>query len=275
MPEPAPAPGGRSLPLAVVTAVVLLGVVAGGYALGRRAFLAIILVVVALAAYELLAAAGRAGRRVVAPIGVAGVVAMIAVAYARRPALFSLVLAATAFAALIAALRPTRGASPMTDAAWTLLAVVWIGGGGAGATAIMMLEPHGLSLLVVSVLIIALDDIGAYFAGVRFGRHKLAPSISPGKTWEGFVGGALTAVAGGLAFGTAFAWLGKLDGLVLGGLAASCAPAGDLIESLAKRELGVKDSSGLLPGHGGFLDRVDAIVLCAPVFYLYLRFLAS
>lgn len=274
MPPPAQAPGGRSLPLAVVTAVVLLGVVAGGYALGRRAFLAVIVSVVALASYELLSALVRAGRRVVMPLGVAGVVAMIAVAYARRPALFTLVLAATALAALVAALRPERGATPVSDAAWTLLVVAWIGGGGAGATAIMMLEPDGLRLLVVSVLIIALNDIGAYFAGVRLGRTKLAPSISPAKSWEGFAGGALTALAGGLVFGAAFDWLGPQHGLALGGLAALCAPAGDLIESLAKRELGIKDSSGLLPGHGGFLDRVDAIVLCAPVFYLYLRFVA-
>ena len=159
----------------------------------------------------------------------------------------------------------------MSDAAWTLLGVTWIGGGGAGAVSILKIDDNGLAMLVAFVLITALDDIGAYFVGTRFGKHKIAPSISPAKSWEGFFGGMVTALLGGMAFGAVVDGLGVLDGLAIGGICSLLAPVGDLIESMAKREIGIKDSGRLLPGHGGFLDRLDAIIFCAPAVYVYIR----
>jgi phosphatidate cytidylyltransferase len=115
-------------------------------------------------------------------------------------------------------------------------------------------------------------DTGAYAVGKLIGRHKMAPKISPGKTWEGAIGGY---VAGA---GACFALNGLLDGgtsaVTLAPLAVALPPfaiAGDLFESWMKRRMGVKDASGLLPGHGGFLDRLDSILFVFPVLYLFLR----
>jgi len=129
---------------------------------------------------------------------------------------------------------------------------------------------NGPWLIILMMAVVALADTGGYFVGRRFGKHKLAPAVSPGKTWEGFWGG----------FGFNIL-LALLLGLVLGGeswkvLLAIILPAslasvlGDLLESMVKRHRGIKDSSALLPGHGGMLDRVDSLTAAAPVFALAL-----
>lgn len=128
---------------------------------------------------------------------------------------------------------------------------------------------HGVGLVLLLVAVVACADIGAYFCGRRWGRAKLAPAVSPGKTWEGFIGGlavnlVLTLVVW-LIWGGSY-WL--LLALVLP--TALVSVLGDLQESMLKRHRGVKDSSALLPGHGGFLDRLDSLTAAAPVFALAL-----
>lgn len=244
------------------------------YAAGPDAFFVLIVAVVLLAVFELMDALRNSGRRPSVAVALVGGFSLLLVTYLEAPRLLAVMLAVTMYAALLLALRPGRGRSPASDAAWTFLGVAWIAGGGAGATAILTITPGGLNLLIAYVFITALDDVGAYFTGTRFGRHKMAPSISPAKSWEGFVGGFVCALLGGYIFGSLVNELGTTDGLVLGGIAGLLAPAGDLMESLAKREIGIKDSGRLLPGHGGFLDRLDAIIFCAPAAALYLRFVA-
>lgn len=126
---------------------------------------------------------------------------------------------------------------------------------------------HGPHWVMWLLLICWAADIGAYFSGKAFGRRKLAPSVSPGKTWEGAVGGALLAVAvcGGL-----LAYAGLLKPVWIGLIVALVAVSiiGDLFESVLKRHSQVKDSGSLLPGHGGMLDRIDSILAAAPVFAL-------
>ncbi|MBX3193632.1 MAG: phosphatidate cytidylyltransferase [Schumannella sp.] len=118
-----------------------------------------------------------------------------------------------------------------------------------------------------ALIIVVFTDVGAYATGLRFGRHKLAPVISPGKTWEGFAGSLLVAIALGVLAAVLLLhqpwWVGAVMGLVL----ALVGTTGDLTESLLKRELGIKDSSSWLPGHGGFLDRLDSILPSAAVAY--------
>ncbi|MDQ3751551.1 MAG: phosphatidate cytidylyltransferase [Actinomycetota bacterium] len=265
-------PAGRSLVQAVATAGVLLGAMGVVYLLGRAAFGALIAVVALVCLWELFDGLVRAGGRPVASFGLACAGAMVAVAYFRRPGLVGAVLVVTMFGAFLLALRPGRGHNAASDVAWTVLGVAWIGGGGAGAASILVLGPDGLQLLVAFVLIAALGDIGAYFTGTRFGAHRMAPSISPGKSWEGFAGGLVCCLVGGVACAAALPPLGWVDGGALGALCGVFGAAGDLAESLVKRTVGVKDSGRLLPGHGGFLDRLDAMVFCAPVVFLYLRF---
>jgi phosphatidate cytidylyltransferase len=122
-------------------------------------------------------------------------------------------------------------------------------------------------LLLYLLVLIAAADVGAYFGGRLFGRHKLAPQVSPGKTWEGFVAGvvaaACVAVAGAIIFDMPF-W----PWLVLCLLVAVVSVIGDLTESMFKRHVGLKDSGRLLPGHGGLLDRIDSLTAAAPTFLL-------
>lgn len=131
-------------------------------------------------------------------------------------------------------------------------------------------------LVVALFLLIWATDILAYFVGKHLGRHKLAPTISPNKTWEGAVGGALGAVlvAVGLKL-TVLAPLSWIDMLALAGICGVFSQFGDLAESRMKRAVGVKDSGRLLPGHGGVLDRFDAMILAAPAYVIYLRYVAD
>ncbi len=132
---------------------------------------------------------------------------------------------------------------------------------------------EGALLVFAMAAIVAAADIGAYFAGKSLGRHKLAPRVSPAKTWEGFWGGMLAvAVLAALVYhfvpAVQFGRIG-LGGVLAVALSTALASVvGDLTESMVKRESGVKDSGSLLPGHGGFLDRLDSISAAAPVFAL-------
>lgn len=118
------------------------------------------------------------------------------------------------------------------------------------------------------ILFVWAADTGAYFAGKNFGKHKLAPSISPGKTWEGWVGGAALTLATGWAAGYFLPDIPLSHRLVAAGVVAVFGPLGDLAESMLKRSAGVKDSGTFLPGHGGLLDRFDAFLLVLPVLAL-------
>ena len=112
------------------------------------------------------------------------------------------------------------------------------------------------------------SDTFAYFTGKFFGKHKMAPKISPKKTWEGFAGGVVLTLILGFFVEKYFPEL-RGNWLVVGVLVAVFAPLGDMAESLLKRNLGEKDSGNIIPGHGGILDRLDSFIICAPVVYLY------
>ena len=138
---------------------------------------------------------------------------------------------------------------------------------GIGLSHLVMLQPHGQLLLLYLLVLIAAADVGAYFGGRTFGRRKLAPHVSPGKTWEGFAAGmlaaAMVAVAGAFMFDMPlWPWL------LLCELVALVSVVGDLTESMFKRQVGLKDSGKLLPGHGGILDRIDSLTAAAPTFLL-------
>ena len=118
---------------------------------------------------------------------------------------------------------------------------------------------------------ILLTDVGCYYAGTRFGKHKLAPVISPNKTIEGSVGGAVSAITGALIVGY-FIGVEWYLSVVAGLICTAFAQIGDLCESLIKRDAGVKDSGNSLPGHGGFLDRTDSFVFTIPVMFYFCKY---
>ena len=138
---------------------------------------------------------------------------------------------------------------------------------------ILLLANHenGATRIFALVALIACNDTFAYIAGVLIGKHKLAPSISPKKSWEGLIGGAIAAVIGGAAI---FHYLFETTwyvGALIGLMTVVTATCGDLIESAMKRDMSLKDMGTLLPGHGGMLDRLDSVVLSAPAMWLALE----
>ena len=136
-------------------------------------------------------------------------------------------------------------------------------------------DVEGKYFLLYFILVTKFSDMGAYAVGSLIGRHKMIPRISPGKTWEGFAGAILVSTAASLVFvhffGSRMAGMNFLHATILGIVLSVTAVIGDLIESLFKREAGVKDSGGLFPGIGGILDLLDSLLFNAPIMYLYLR----
>ncbi|MEQ9310057.1 MAG: phosphatidate cytidylyltransferase [Balneolaceae bacterium] len=139
-------------------------------------------------------------------------------------------------------------------------------------------KEQGFLLTMMVVLMVWGSDIFAYFGGKSFGKHALAPSISPKKTWEGFFSGYLGSIIGAYAL----IWIVPIQSpltwtqiIPLALLVGTFGPIGDLLESKLKRKAGIKDSSNLLPGHGGFFDRFDALILAAPVALIYLKVLEA
>lgn len=171
--------------------------------------------------------------------------------------------------------------------AWWIAALLWIAlaparvnRGTAALAGVLVLVPvwlalvrlhaHGPQLMLFLLLLVVAADVGAYFAGRRFGRSKLAPRVSPGKTWEGVLGGCVAAT---LMSGVGVAWfqVSAAPFVALCVIVVCASIVGDLTESLFKRHAGLKDSGTLLPGHGGLLDRVDSVTAAAPVFLLGLE----
>jgi phosphatidate cytidylyltransferase len=175
--------------------------------------------------------------------------------------------------ALVALASARPSADTLTSVPTNLMALIYVGLPlGTLAWIRAYLGPAALTWLIA---VIALSDSAQYYTGRAFGRRKLAPLVSPGKTIEGAIGGlVIAAVAGGALARWAMPALPLGIAIVLALVIAMFGMAGDLFESLLKRSAGVKDSSGLIPGHGGVLDRIDAYLFAAPVFYAYVRLIA-
>ncbi|UFU04610.1 phosphatidate cytidylyltransferase [Ruania suaedae] len=144
----------------------------------------------------------------------------------------------------------------------------------AGFLTIMLSADDGPWRVVLVIALVVANDVGGYAAGVLFGRHPMAPTVSPKKSWEGAAGSLVLAVAAGMALSVLALDLPWWAGVILGVGAVAGATMGDLAESLLKRDLGVKDMGTMLPGHGGILDRVDSILLASPVVFALLLVLA-
>ncbi|MFE8596907.1 phosphatidate cytidylyltransferase [Archangium violaceum] len=144
---------------------------------------------------------------------------------------------------------------------------------GLTAVAALRLMPDGMAWSISALVITWANDTSAYFAGRFLGRHKLYPEVSPNKTWEGFFGGMVGSVVGMfITRGFFYPMLTVTDCLVLGILGGILGPIGDLCESMLKRAYGVKDSGVAIPGHGGILDRIDALLFNAPLVFVYVTF---
>ena len=205
------------------------------------------------------------------PAATAALVTCAAIAWPGVPA--DLVLIAVLLAVLTAVLGAYQPATHVpASAAAAVLPAMYLGVPMGSLAAIR--GTYGREVLLMVLLVVWVSDSAQYYAGRFLGRHKLSPSISPKKTVEGAVGGFVGGIA--VTVGLGRVWLPEVSPWLLAGTGAvlvALGIAGDLFESLLKRSANVKDSSGLIPGHGGVLDRIDALLFVAPGFYLFLRLL--
>lgn len=234
-------------------------------------------VMTTLAAAEAFASFRRAGRRPATLLGLAATVAVMVAAYDKGITALPLVTVILVVTAMVWYLVGAERGSAVEGISATLLGFMWVG--LLGAFVALLVAPsvyphrHGLAFAFGAVVATVAADVGALAVGSWLGRHPLAPKVSPNKTWEGWAGGAILAVAASvLITGHMHPWTpGKAA--ILGVVVAVVAPLGDLCESLVKRSLGLKDMGSLLPGHGGVLDRMDALLFVLPATYYLVRVL--
>jgi len=270
---------GRDLKAAIGSAVVLLAAVAVTLFFWKTAFLALVVAVLVVAIWEL-----RRGLLVKEidlpeqPLMVGGA-AMIVVAYFwGAPALVT----ATAVLALVLMLwllhRGIEGyVRTATAAVFTLIYVPFLG----SFVALMLAEggtwretgiDDGVKGIITFVLVTVASDTGGYVAGVLFGRHPMAPVISPKKSWEGFAGSVVGSCIAGVLLVVLLLDGDWWIGIALGVIGASMAVLGDLVESVIKRDLGIKDMSQVIPGHGGIMDRLDSLLATIAPIWLLLHY---
>lgn len=268
--EPVPAAASRFDPRRIYTILVLAPLV---YAVTRYlpplAFSGAVVLAGGLALFEFyrMCFGGRSHSLLIG-IGLTGFAALILVTH--RPDILVPILLATLIG-IISVPLVTRISleQSLRDSAVTLFGVLYLGL-TLGTLSMTRLLPQGEWLIFFLLLVTWASDTGAYYVGTLFGRHRLAPTISPKKTVEGLVGGFFGAIV--VAYAARW-WflpeLSSLDCLILATLLTITGLWGDLTESAMKRSVGMKDSGGILPGHGGMLDRLDSLLFTAPVFYYY------
>lgn len=260
---------GRNLVLAVGVGIVLGAAVLLSLLLVKALFVVFAVVLVGFAGGELAGALRQSGRSVpiVGSIVVGVLVQPVAYAFPRLGwpiAIAGAVVVAIVWRLLGELRRPTAATDLRRDLGATVFVQLYVTLLGSCAV-VLTAQPEGQWWTLAFVVIVVTTDLFAYVSGLAFGRHPMAPRISPKKTWEGFAGSVLAAVVAGVLVAPLMLhepiWLGVVLGVVLAGTAT----IGDLTESLIKRDLGIKDISSWLPGHGGFLDRVDSILPSATV----------
>jgi phosphatidate cytidylyltransferase len=259
---------GAALRLRLVSALTLAPVALGVVALGGWLFALFVAVMTALMAYEWsrLSEArfgqryGRAGGALV--LGV-GLVAILLTLLGRPGAAIGAIAVAVLAGALLAWL---RGSVPL----WTGIGVVLVSLPAVALIWLRSLPELGLSAVLWLVIVVWATDSAAYVVGRRVGGARLAPSISPGKTWSGLGGGVIGASVASVIMAWALGSERLVHAAGLGAVFAVIAQLGDLAESMLKRRAGVKDSGSLIPGHGGVLDRVDGFLITAPALALLL-----
>ena len=266
--DPLPATGraGRNLPAAIGVGLGLVALLIASLAFDPIGFAALALAAVLVAEWELARAFAVRHIRIPLPplwVGSVGIVVSSWVAGAQ-----GLLTAYLLTCGAVVLWRAVDGGGPdaVRDALCGVFAATYLPF-LAGFTVLLAAAPQGAALVFTVILLGVANDTGGYIAGVLFGKHPMAPSVSPKKSWEGFAGSlAAAALVGALmvVFALGGPWW---VGVVIGVVCVFASTAGDLAESLIKRDLGLKDMSDLLPGHGGLLDRLDSLLVCAPVAY--------
>lgn len=258
----------------VVTAAgLLVAFFAIIFLFGRKGATALVAAVLLMAAIELFTALRHRGFAPAIIPGALACFAMPLVAFGTGETGMMLVFLLSVLVTVLWSLFRVVRDRPVGNMSVTLLTIGYIGAlGGTGG--LLLAHPNGLGLLLGGIVCTIASDVVAFFVGANLGKVPLAPEISPNKTVEGFVGGFFGSVLmGAIAFGVigVAPWSGLAMGITLGVVVGVLAPLGDLAESMIKRDLGIKDMGSLLPGHGGLLDRVDAMLFVLPGVYFIAR----
>ena len=266
--QPKRARTGRNLPAAIGIGVVLGGLVILTLFTVKATFLAYMGAVVAVGLWELRHV--LADREISIPLIpiVAGGAAMFTLAYwyGAQPALAAL---AVTVLVLMAWRLPGGPAGYLRDLSASVFTLAWVPMLGVFVP-LMLSQPDGARRTLIFILLAVCSDVGGYFAGIFTGRHPMAPGISPKKTWEGFGGSVAACLAAGAISLPLLLHAHVWQGLILGAVAVAAATLGDLVESMIKRDLEIKDMGQIFPGHGGAMDRLDSLVFVAPVTWLLL-----
>ncbi len=257
----------------VLTAAVGLPIILAAILLGDPPFTVLVAVALAVATAEFMLGAGN---RLVDPITLLAAAGSASLAIAPHAGLVERDAALTAF--LVAALallvfsgEPVQMAPKFLSAAAAVAYIGWL-----GHHFVLLHElPEGRDWVLLALLATFAGDTGAYAVGMKVGRHKMAPRISPKKSWEGLAGGIVAATAViVLVYALGAQEFDALAAVVLGFAIAALGPIGDLAESMLKRGMGVKDASWLVPGHGGFMDRLDSLLFTVPAVYYFATWVA-
>lgn len=254
--------------MAIAVSLLLGGLIIASLYTLKVAFLGLLLAAIGVAITEMARSLGKGGVHVpFIPIGM-GTVAMLVGAYLGGAQALAAIMALTVLAVVV--WRMPEGAEgylrDITSGVFVTAYVPFL----AGFAALLLVPSDGADRVMTFIVVTICSDIGGYASGVLFGRHLMAPAISPKKTWEGFAGSGLACMGGGAAL---VFWLldgAAWHGAVLGAALLASATLGDLGESMIKRDLGIKDMGGLLPGHGGIMERLDSLLPSAPVAWLLL-----
>ncbi len=268
---------GRDLPMAIGVGLALLAALAVGLLWAPWLFVLISAVSLSLAVVEIHRALLRKGMHAQVKTIVAGTLVSVLGAYAMfrwnlglPPTTFAVIcVCGTVVACLVARLLQAREGF-IRDIAASALIIAYIPLMGVFIP-LMMAEPGGTRRIIAVMACVVASDTGAYAVGSLLGKHKMAPHISPSKTWEGLAGSIVTSALIGMAAALWCLGASWELGLVLGLCIAPAATLGDLVESLIKRDAGLKDMSNLLPGHGGFMDRLDSMLVAMPMGWLVLN----
>ncbi|MFC7580599.1 phosphatidate cytidylyltransferase [Schaalia naturae] len=260
---------GRNLPAAVTTAVVLVAAVVLTLWLFQPGFIALVVVLALGAAWELGGAFARIGVSVTMPPIYVGTIGILVSAWTLGLEATLIAMYLTVFVVIAWRLLDGSADGRVRDVVTSVFTVVYVP--FLASFVVLLLAASRSAWMVAAFIAVTIsNDIGGWAAGVLFGRHPMSPGISPKKSWEGFAGSVLACCAvgtGAMALLGADWWWGP----VLGVASALVGTVGDLTESTIKREVGLKDMSNILPGHGGILDRLDSLLMTAPVSYLVLR----
>ena len=271
-PPESPSRAGRNLPMAIAVGAGLGALAIASLLTYRETFLLIIAAAVGASIWELRGTLKHARGIDISWIPVLiGSLATIGLAWPYGHAAQGIGIALTALACLV--WRFGKGAAGyLADVSASIFVVIYLGLFASFAT-LLLVPADGAGRIITFLIMVVASDTGGYAAGVLFGKHPMAPSISPKKSWEGFAGSVIGAMLGGAL--TVWLILGGQwwQGLIVGAAIAVTATFGDLAESLIKRDLGVKDMGNLLPGHGGVMDRMDSLLPSAVVTWMLLALL--